>query len=349
MFRFPVIQFFKPRQKPAQPKPVQSQPVHYQTPVVKYLLSIGEVIGTEANKPFYIDAREWEDDGDRDVILASSGFGKSYLAGVISEEVIESGGLLFIIDPEGENHTLAAYYNKLAKKDENAPTIWIVGGQHKTVTLDLDEATQADIDEIVETVLTLGVSIIWDLSGRTQKNQQELFARIAGSLFSAQDSEELRRPVKFIVEEARVFAPQKATGLTKVDGETCLSVFENIATRGRKRGINMLLATQRCASVNKDIISQANRWWFGGVKSTQDCDALMPYLEQAEVTIEDKDIKALQAGEFFYCGKGQPIKIQTRKRKSKHGGKTPSVKSSNIKRASRADAEAALKRLNGQA
>jgi len=347
MFRFPVIQFFKPRQKPVQPKPVQSQPVQYQTPVVKYLLSIGEETGTDGIKPFYLDSRQWAEDGDRDVILASSGFGKSYLAGVISEEVIESGGLLFIIDPEGENHTLASYYNKKALADENAPTVWIVGGDHKTVHLDLDEASQADIDEIVEAVLLLGVSTIWDLSGRTQKNQQELFTMIAGSLFSAQDNEEFRRPVKFIVEEARVFAPQKITGLPKVNGETCLTVFENIATRGRKRGINMLLATQRCASVNKDIISQANRWWFGGVKSTQDCDALMPYLEQAEVSIEESDIKALQAGEFFYCGKGQPIKIKTRTRKSKHGGKTPSVQSANVKRASRADAEAALKKLNG--
>ena len=347
MFRFPVIPFFKVRRKNVLPRVAPTQAVTYQTPVVKYLLSIGEEIGGEGNKPFYVDVREWADDGDRDVILASSGFGKSYLAGVISEEVIESGGLLFIMDPEGENYTLADYYAKKAKADENAPTVWIVGGEHKTVNLDLDEASQADIDEIVETVLNLGISIIWDLSGRTQKNQQELFAMIAGALFSAQDNEDLRRPVKFIVEEARVFAPQKVTGLPKVNGETCLSVFENIATRGRKRGINMLLATQRCASVNKDIISQANRWWFGGVRSSQDCDALRSYLAEAEVSIEESDIKALQAGEFFYCGKGQPVKIKTRKRKSKHGGKTPSPQSANTKRASRADAEAALKRLNG--
>jgi len=71
----------------------------------------------------------------------------------------------------------------------------------------------------------------------------------------------------------------------------------------------------------------------------------MPYLEQSGASIEGSDIKALQAGEFFYCGKGQPIKIKTRKRKSKHSGKTLSVQSANIKRASRADAEAALKRL----
>lgn len=343
MFRFPVLEFFRPRPKKLVIKPALS----LQTPIVKYLLRVGDELG-EHSKPFYLDSREWEEDGDRDVILASSGFGKSYLAGVIAEEVVEAGGLLFIIDPEGENHTLADYYRKQAKKDENAPTVWIVGGEHKTVTLDLDEASKTDIDEIIQTILTLGISVIWDLSGRTQKNQQELFTVIAGGLFSAQDNPELRRPVKFIVEEARVFAPQKSTGLTKVEGETCLTVFENIATRGRKRGINMLLATQRCASVNKDIISQANRWWFGGARSTQDCDALAPYLDQAEVTIEDSDIKALQAGEFYYCGKGQPVLIKTRKRKSKHGGKTPTVKSANIKRASRSDAEAALKELNAK-
>lgn len=343
MFKFPVIPFFKVR--PTEPQPNPAPTVTYQRAVVRYLLSIGEEVA--GNKPFYLDAREWADDGDRDVILASSGFGKSYLAGVIAEEVIESGGLLFIMDPEGETHTLAEYYSKKAKQDENAPMVWIVGGAHRTVNLELDEATQADIDEIVKMILTLGVSIIWDLSGRTQKDQQALFTLIAGSLFSVQDNEALRRPVKFIVEEARVFAPQKASVLPRVNGETCLSVFDNIASRGRKRGINMLLATQRCANVNKDIISQANRWWFGGVRSSQDCDALRPYLAEAEVSIEDSEIKALKAGEFFYCGKGQPVKIRTRKRRSKHGGKTPSAQAACVKRATRADAEAALKKLNG--
>ena len=286
----------------------------------------------EIGPDFTLPAHEWA----HDVILASSGFGKSYLAGVMTEEIIESGGLVVIIDPEGENYTLAERYPLL-----------IVGGDHATVGLNLDEASRDDIDRIMQTVLRDGVSVIFDLSERTQKGQRELFTLIGGSLFTMQDRPELRRPVKFIVEEARIFAPQKASDLPKnKDGETCLSVFENIATRGRKRGINMLIATQRPASISKDILSQCNRWWFGGMQSEQDCKALKPHLEEAGVTAEE--IKALPkgAGEFYFSANGETQNIQTRKRKCKHGGSTPAVSLDAIKPATRAQLAASLKELN---
>lgn len=290
------------------------------------LLMIGE-------EGFCINPAEWATCGDRDAILASSGFGKSYLAGVMTEQLLECGGQVFIIDPEGENYTLAKRYPML-----------IVGGEHKTVELDLDAADQEDIDKVVKTVLYKGISVIWDLSDHTQTRQRELFAMIGASLFANQDKE-LGRPVKFIVEEARVFAPQNASKLPIVNGKTCLSVFEDIATRGRKRGINFLIATQRPASINKNILSQCNRWWFGGMQSTQDCKALKPYLADAGVT--EDEIRNLPKGEgwFYYHANGQTHKVKTRKRKCKHGGSTPAVQAQ-AKPASKTDVAAAISVLN---
>lgn len=318
---FPFARFFqKPEPPVAVPHPAPE------------VLVIEEPIKTtlEIGPDFGIPAHDWA----HDVILAASGFGKSYLAGVMTEEILECGGLVVIIDPEGENYTLAERYPLL-----------IVGGDHATVGLNLDEASREDIDRIMETVLSDGVSVIFDLSERTQKAQRELFTLIGGSLFTMQDKPELRRPVKFIVEEARLFAPQSKTGLPVVNDETCLSVFENIATRGRKRGINMLLATQRPASINKDILSQCNRWWFGGMQSEQDCKALKPHLEEAGVTAEE--IKALPkgAGQFYFATNGETQKIQTRKRKCKHGGSTPTVDVDAIRPATRAQLQASLKHL----
>lgn len=321
MLKWPFIRIFsKPKPKP-QLVPVPPQP----SPTNRLL---------RVSNDFAIDTQEWASCGDRDAILAASGFGKSYLAGVLTEEILENGGQVVIIDPEGENHTLAERY-----------PILLVGGDKQLVNLDLGTAERGDINRVMETVLDTGVSVIFDLSERTPARQRELFTMVGSSLLSAMDRLEKRRPIKLIVEEARIFAPQSRAGLPSVDGETCLSVFENIATRGRKRGINMLLATQRPASISKDILSQCNRWWFGGMQSTQDCNALKPYLEEAGVTADD--IKTLPKGEgwFYYHANGQTHKIKTRKRKCKHGGSTPMVQAA-AKPASKADVSAALTALN---
>jgi uncharacterized protein len=321
---FPFARFFsKPEPMKLLAPPAEPQALEIILPQ-KTSLEIGP--------DFTLPAGEWA----HDVILAASGFGKSYLAGVLAEEILETGGLMVIIDPEGENWTLADRYPLL-----------IVGGDHATVGLNLEDASREQIDEVMETVLTQGVSVVFDLSERTPKAQRELFTLISGSLFTMQDRPELRRPVKFIVEEARVFAPQKASDLPKnQDGETCLSVFENIATRGRKRGINMLVATQRPASISKDILSQCNRWWFGGMQSEQDCKALKPHLEEAGVTADDIKRLPKGSGEFYYYANGDTQKIQVRTRKCKHGGTTPTVEPEKLKIANKADVAAATKRLN---
>ena len=300
---FPVIGFPLPRlfHRPA-PVPTRELEMELVAGPENRLLNVAN--------DFQIALDDWTESGDRDAILASSGMGKSYLAGVLMEELIEAGVPVFIIDPEGENYTLAERYPLL-----------IVGGEHRTVNLNLDDATPEAIENVIQTVLSQGVSIIFDLSNRTVKEQRLLFTLIVGRLFALQDRQEHRRPVKLIVEEARLFAPQKATGLPELDGETCLSVFEDIATRGRKRGINMLLATQRPASIHKDILSQCNRWWFGGMSSTQDCNAMKAYLSEAGIT--EEQIRELEPGNFYYYAHGKTVKLKSRTRKCTHGGATP--------------------------
>jgi uncharacterized protein len=186
----------------------------------------------------------------------------------------------------------------------------------------LETASATDWDSLLTVALTERTSLLFDLSGRRNSQKQAIFAEIVGNLFQILDQPALRQPVKLIVEEARIFAPQQGTGKEK-EGNASLDVLEDVATRGRKRGLHMLVATQRPASIHKDIISQCNRWWLGGVKSLQDCKALRPYLLDAGVT--EEQIRALRPGEFyFYNGNGSAQKIKVRQRKCRHGGETPS-------------------------
>jgi hypothetical protein len=260
----------------------------------------------KVSKAFGVPLADYATTGERDAILASSGMGKSYLTGVLMEETLENAGVVCIIDPEGEHFTLAERYPML-----------IVGGDHGNVPLETDA-----LEVYIETMLTTGLSIVFDLSEHIDADQQQLYAQIADTLFKLE--QKYRRKVRLIVEEAQIYAPQSGSAGPKSKGKKLfdpLVASQRIAKRGRKRAIDSLWATQRPASISKDILSQCNRFWFGGITSEQDYKAVKPFLAEAGIT--HADIKSLHPGEFFFYSKGKTVKVQVRKRYCKHAGATP--------------------------
>lgn len=244
--------------------------------------------------------------GERDAILASSGMGKSYLAGVIAEETLENGSLLCVIDPEGEYFTLAERY-----------PILIVGGEQGMLPI-----SEEAIDLYVEMMLEANVSLVFDLSDYIDTEQQQLYAKIADSIFSLETK--YRKKVRIIIEEAQIYAPQRMAGGQTKGGKPKLDpvyVSQKLAKRGRKRAIDTMWATQRPASLSKDILSQCNRFWFGGISAEQDYKAIRPFLNEAGISFQQ--IKNLRPGEFFFYSKGSPTLVRVRKRYCKHAGATP--------------------------
>ncbi len=277
--------------------------VHAET---KSRLSIGNAAD---GSPFELE----HSSGIRDAIFAQSGMGKSYLTGVLLEQTLECDGLVYVVDPEGEYHTLKQRYPVL-----------VVGGDESTIGLDLDTAEPSDFLRLAETLLREGASVVLDLSDFDIQRQQEIFIHAAGGLFDALGRDELKRPIKIVVEEADVFAPQNSAGLKSVEGETSLSMAAKLAKRGRKRGADLLTATQRPATLSKNVVTQANRLWFGGINAEQDYKALKPHLEQYGITSEQ--LKALTPGKFYCCRPGfEPVLVKSGKRKCKHVGSTPQV------------------------
>jgi hypothetical protein len=257
---------------------------------------------------FSVSMDDYMATGERDAILASSGMGKSYLTGVIAEETLENGGLLCVIDPEGEYFTMAERYPML-----------IVGGENAMVPMD-EEA----IDLYVQAMLETNLSVVFDLSEYLDHEQQELYAQIADILFHQETIH--RKKVRIIVEEAQIYAPQRmasSPGGSKAKKKTTdpVNASQKLAKRGRKRAIDSLWATQRPASLSKDILSQCNRFWFGGIQAEQDYKAIKPYLTEAGISFND--VKALQPGEFYFYSKGMTKLIKVRKRHCKHAGATP--------------------------
>src|SRR5262249_44815395 len=132
-----------------------------------------------------------------------------------------------------------------------------------------------------------------------------------------------RAKIRLVVEEAQIYAPQRnGGGMKRKRGrKDPVQASQKIAKRGRKRAIDSLWATQRPASLNKDILSQCNRFWFGGITSEQDYKAIKPFLNEAGITFAH--VKALKPGEFYYFGKGETRLLKVRKRLCQHAGATP--------------------------
>jgi hypothetical protein len=255
---------------------------------------------------FNVSLEDYQATGERDAILASSGMGKSYLTGVIAEETLENGGLLCIIDPEGEYFTMAERYPML-----------IVGGENAMVPLE-EEA----IDLYIKAMLETNLSLVFDLSDFLDHEQQDFYAQIAESLFFQETA--IRKKVRIIVEEAQIFAPQRlasAPGGKNKKKYDPVNSSQKLAKRGRKRAIDSLWATQRPASLSKDILSQCNRFWFGGITAEQDYKAIKSFLNEAGISFNN--VKELQPGEFYFYSKGATKLIKVRKRHCKHAGATP--------------------------
>jgi hypothetical protein len=262
-------------------------------------------INKATQTPLVVPYSDYASTGERDAILASSGMGKSYLTGVLMEETLENKGLLCVIDPEGEHFTLAERYPMM-----------IIGGEHGHLPVDDD-----GIELYVETMLSGGISLVFDLSEFLDEEQAQWYAKIADAIFVAEQKH--RRKVRIVVEEAQIYAPQRTGGggMKRKAALDPVVVSQKLSKRGRKRAIDSLWATQRPASLNKDILSQCNRFWFGGITAEQDYKAVKPFLTEAGISFAQ--IKALQPGQFFLYGKGKTQIIQVRKRHCRHAGATP--------------------------
>jgi DNA helicase HerA-like ATPase len=324
---FPVFEFLKTKPRAVQQKPVKPTKKKSGAPVP--VLEIGQEVNT--GHPFRIDSQKYLSSGERDAILASSGMGKSYLMGVIIEEILEkSNQVVFIIDPEGEWHTLKERYHSkdkafLVMKNSGPTNLVFPPGASDEDISEIILAFQSRVSTMVSQMIAGGVSCVFDLNRYGTREQLAAYTVIAESIFKGEnnlsdedESSHACRKVRLVMDEAHVFAPQK--GNNDFDGAS-LVVTEKIAKRGRKRNIHLLVATQRPQAINKNVLSQCNRFWLGGIQSKHDFDANKSYYIAAGLEKLEK-VQALPPGHFVYSAGSERITIKARKRHCKHGGAT---------------------------
>lgn len=250
-----------------------------------------------------IDTDRFKDEGIRMAILARSGGGKSNLTALLLEQLISHGIQVCIIEPIKEYYTLKTMFNNI---------VWISD--------EGDIPIYGEAYSIYSKLLEDGANIILSVGDLEDEFQEKAFtASFLQSLY--QRWKRVRRPLFLAIEEAEGFAPQ----LWAKEDRPCLAAISKLAKRGRKLGINMILATQRPAEIHKAVLSQANIIFLGGFKAARDLEAIKSYAKLLHLPINVNEISQFEAGEFYAIMLGEARKIKALLRRTPHGGETPLI------------------------
>jgi len=250
------------------------------------------IVGKANGRDFSISGQELVT--GRTCIIAQSGAGKSWTIAVLCEQLCRYHIGFCIIDTEGEYFSL---------KDRFDLT-WI--GADDECDYDIERID--NLKEILRDSIHSGIPVIYDVS---EVEMTEKVSRLADILYDLATEE--RKPYLLIVEEADKFIPQSRDSIKKI---------EEISRRGRKRGLGLMVATQRPAIVTKNVLSQCNNQIIGKLSIENDLKAVDLFFGSKR---EVEELSSLNPGDFFIMGGLTREKTRMRfgKRETKHRGLTP--------------------------
>jgi len=233
-------------------------------------------------------------------VLGITGSGKTNTAAVLIEELLSSGLPLTIVDIEGE-------YWGLKEKFE----ILVAGrSEHAELAIGPENAGKlADIS------VKRGISVILDLSDFTQSEAYEFLVEYFQGLWDASSS--TKQPYQVILEEAHEFIPQST-------GTPLKQMLTRIALRGRKRGLGIILMSQRSAKVEKDVLTQTSLLFLHKVMHPTDLRVYKDLIPLPATQVEDM-VRRLNPGEAVVVYNHQVSVVQLRLRTTFHVGSTPTL------------------------
>jgi DNA-binding transcriptional ArsR family regulator len=252
-------------------------------------LSIGENPGGG----FVIDANAVAT--GRTCVLGSSGSGKSYAVGVLCEELCKNEIPFAIVDTEGEHTGLK----------ERFEAIWV--GEEEGCDLSWGNLDLTDLAEQAPDIAPL----ILDVSDLA--DPREKVASFVGALYETLTRR--RTPYLLVVEEADKFVPQYGQRVP---------IFGEVARRGRKRGLGLMVCSQRPSLVDKNVLSQCGNQLIGKLIIQNDLKSVAQFFPGQGLP---KELTALKAGQFYAMGgfSSSPVLVSIRKRVTRPGGVTPAL------------------------
>jgi hypothetical protein len=241
--------------------------------------------------------------GQRIGLLGVSGSGKSNTLKVLVEEVASADQRvpMTIVDPEGE-------YWPLKQVGD-----FIVVGQEGQADVDCDVAQAASLARFS---VEQGVSVILSLVHLRREDMVQFVELYLTALWEAQLKK--KRPYLLIVEEAHEFAPQSRPSPVK-------DLLIQVAKRGRKHGLGLMVATQRASAIDKDVLTQTTMLVLHQVTYPADLSVY-----QSIVPLKNADVDAMNQGlgvgqAMIVRGKRDVDVVQMRRAQTFDAGATPGL------------------------
>ncbi len=220
----------------------------------------------------------------RSLVLGVSGSGKSTFGRSLAERIHGAGQRFCVIDLKND------WWGLKASADGKSPAIpvVIIGGPRADIPLD-EDAGEAVADIVAET----DHSFIIDLDELSKGKG----IRFLGSFFERLYHVN-REPLLLICDEADRYAPQKPMS---PEAHVTLGAADDIARRGRKRGIGSLWLSQRPAVIAKNVTSQCELVVTFRTTSSLDLKELKDHIGRVanadQVAATMKTVAALKNGQ----------------------------------------------------
>lgn len=209
------------------------------------------------------------------LIQSNSGGGKSWAVRRLLEQAHGKVQQL-VLDPEGEFASLRERFDYVYAAKQGGDT----AADPRTAKL------------LAQRLLELGVSAIIDIYELRYHDRIRFVRAFFEALVDAPKA--LWHPALVVLDEAHVYCPQKG------EAESAGAVIDG-ATRFRKRGYGLVLATQRLSKLHKDAAAELNNKLIG--RSALDVDMKRAAEELGFTSREEQHhLRTLHPGDFFCFG-----------------------------------------------
>jgi hypothetical protein len=209
------------------------------------------------------------------LVQANSGGGKSWALRRLLEQTAPAVQQL-IIDPEGEFATLRERFD------------YVIAAAHDGDAV----ASPQTAALLARRLLESGVSAVLDIYDLKAHDRQLFVQRFLDALVNA--PRKLWHPVLLVLDEAHVFCPQAGSA-------PAAQAVIDVATRGRKRGLCLVPATQRLSKLHKDVAAEMLNKLIG--RTGLDLDVKRAADELGMGSREAlQSLRTLDPGEFYTFG-----------------------------------------------
>ncbi len=174
-------------------------------------------------------------------MIGRKGAGKTYLATMVAEQMLDAHAQVIVLDPIGNWWGLRVNADGKTKGKE----IFVIGGDHGDVPLVPEAGAR-----IAKLLVEKQISAVLDVSSFRLGERKRFCTDFGEELLHLKKSN--KTPVHIFIEEAQLIIPQRVGP----EEARMVGAFEQIVRLGRNYGIGCSLITQRPQSVNKEVLSQ---------------------------------------------------------------------------------------------